>query len=70
MMADNGVTCSMSRSGNVWAKQAKVPAMRIIGGKPAKGNAAMDSFLSSMKTERIAPKTYRTRNHAEVDVFD
>jgi putative transposase len=52
LMADNGVTCSMSRSGNVW------------------DNAAMESFFSSMKTKRIGRKTYRTRNHAKVDVFD
>jgi putative transposase len=52
LMADNGVTCSMSRSGNVW------------------DNAAMDSFVSSLKTERTARKTYRTRNHARQDVFD
>jgi len=52
LMADNGVTCSMSRSGNVW------------------DNAAMESFFSSMKTERIGRKTYRMRNHAKADVFD
>ena len=52
LMADNGVTCSMSRSGNVW------------------DNAAMESFFSSLKTERIARKTYRTRNQARADVFD
>ena len=51
-MADNSVTCSMSRSGNVW------------------DNAAMESFFSSLKTERIARKTYRTRNQARADVFD
>ena len=51
-MANNGVTCSMSRSGNVW------------------DNAAMESFFSSLKTERIGRKTYRTRNHAKADVFD
>jgi putative transposase len=33
-------------------------------------NAAMESFFSSMKTERIGRKTYRTRNHAKADVFD
>jgi len=33
-------------------------------------NAAMESFFSSLKTERIARKTYRTRNHAKADVFD
>ncbi len=52
LMADNGVTCSMSRSGNVW------------------DNAAMESFFSSLKTERIARKTYRSRNQARADVFD
>jgi putative transposase len=52
LMTDNGVTCSMSRSGNVW------------------DNAAMESFFSSLKTERIARKTYRTRNHARAKVFD
>ena len=51
-MADNGVVCSMSRSGNVW------------------DNAAMESFFSSLKTERTARKTYRTRNEARADVFD
>jgi putative transposase len=49
LMADSGIVCSMSRSGNVW------------------DNAAMESFFSSLKTERIERKTYRTRNEA---VFD
>ena len=52
LMADNGVTCSMSRSGNVW------------------DNAAMESFFSSLKTERIGKKTYRARDAARADVFD
>ena len=51
LMADNGVTCSMSRSGNVW------------------DNAAMESFFSSLKTERTARKTYRTRDQSKADVF-
>ena len=33
-------------------------------------NAAIESFFSSMKTERIRRKTYRTRNHAKADVFN
>jgi putative transposase len=33
-------------------------------------NAAMESFFSSLKTERVASKTYRTRNEARADVFD
>lgn len=52
LMADNGVTCSMSRSGNCW------------------DNAAMESFFSSLKTERIGKKVYRTRAQAKADVFD
>ncbi|MFN7322276.1 MAG: IS3 family transposase [Methylobacterium sp.] len=52
LMADNGVQCSMSRSGNVW------------------DNAAMESFFSSLKIERIRGKVYRTRDEARADVFD
>jgi putative transposase len=52
LMADHGVTCSMSRSGNVW------------------DNAAMESFFSSLKTERITRRIYRTRDEARADVFD
>jgi putative transposase len=33
-------------------------------------NAAMESFFSSLKTERIGSKVYRTRDAARVDVFD
>jgi putative transposase len=33
-------------------------------------NAAMESFFSSLKTERTARKIYRTRNEAKADVFD
>lgn len=52
LMADSGIVCSMSRSGNVW------------------DNAAMESFFSSLKTERTERKIYRTRNEARADVFD
>ena len=52
LLADNGITCSMSRTGNVW------------------DNAAMESFFSSLKTERTSRKTYRTRDEAKADVFD
>ena len=52
LMAEHGVTCSMSRSGNCW------------------DNAAMESFFSSMKTERVARKVYRSRDEAKADVFD
>ena len=52
LLADYGVSCSMSRSGNVW------------------DNAAMESFFSSLKTERTARKVYRTQDQARADVFD
>jgi putative transposase len=52
LLADHGVTCSMSRAGNVW------------------DNAVMESFFSSLKTERTAAKIYRTRAQAKADVFD
>jgi len=52
LMAESGIVCSMSRSGNVW------------------DNAAMESFFSSLKTERTARKAYQTRNEAKADVFD
>src|SRR5690349_4550217 len=52
LIADSGIICSMSRSGNVW------------------DDSAMESFFSSLKTERTARKIYRTRNEARADVFD
>ena len=52
LLADNGITCSMSRAGNVW------------------DNSAMESFFSTLKTERTASKVCRTRNEARADVFD
>lgn len=30
----------------------------------------MESFCSSLKTERVGRKTYRTRKQARADVFD
>ena len=51
LLADHGISYSMSRSGNVW------------------DNAAMESFFSSLKTERTARKVYRTRDQARADVF-
>ena len=52
LLAEHGVVCSMSRSGNCW------------------DNAAMESFFSSLKAERVARRVYRTRDQARADVFD
>jgi putative transposase len=34
------------------------------------GNSAMESFFSSLKSERTARKVYRLRDEAKSDVFD
>jgi len=52
LLEELGVTCSMSRSGDVW------------------DNAVMESFFSSLKTERVARRSYSTRDQARVDIFD
>ena len=52
LLKEQGITCSMSRAGEVW------------------DNSAMESFFSSLKTERTARKVYRTRAEARADVFD
>ena len=52
LLSEQGITCSMSRAGDVW------------------DNSAMESFFSSMKTERTARKFYRTRSQARADIFD
>ena len=52
LLHDLGVTCSMSRAGNVW------------------DNAVMESFFSTLKTERTHGKHYATRHAARADVFD
>jgi putative transposase len=52
LLRELGVTCSMSRSGNVW------------------DNSVMESFFSTLKTERTNRKHYNTRDAARADVFD
>ena len=52
LLADQGITCSMSRKGDVW------------------DNAAMESFFSSLKLERVSRRRYRTRDEARADLFD
>ena len=52
LLREQGITCSMSRAGEVW------------------DNSAMESFFSSLKTEKISRKVYRTRTQARADVFD
>lgn len=52
LLREQGITCSMSRAGEVW------------------DNSAMESFFSSLKTERVGRKVYRSREQERADVFD
>ena len=52
LLTEQGITCSMSRAGEVW------------------DHSAMESFFSSLKTERTARTVYRSREQARSDVFD
>ena len=52
LLVELGITCSMSRRGDVW------------------DNSAMESFFSSLKTERVSRRIYGTRNEARADLFD
>ena len=71
LMADHGITCSMSRSGNVWEfKPIRASGSNDPVDRSKAPNAAMESFFSSLKTERTARKVYRTRDEARADVFD
>jgi putative transposase len=51
-LAEHGIQCSMSRSGNCW------------------DNAAMESFFSTLKAERMSRRHYSTRDEAKADAFD
>jgi putative transposase len=52
LLAGAGITCSMSRSGNVW------------------DNAVMESFFSTLKSERCHRRRYASRDEARADIFD
>ena len=52
LLKEQGITCSMSRAGEVW------------------DNSAMESFFSSLKTERTARKVFRTREQGRASMFD
>ena len=52
MLAEQNITCSMSRRGDCW------------------DNAAMESFFSTLKLERVNRRRYGTRDEARADLFD
>lgn len=60
-MAVHGIQCSPSRSGNVWDFVSETRLRR---------DAAMESFFSTLETERMAGKVCRSRDAARADVFD
>jgi putative transposase len=55
LMADHGVTCSMSRSGSVWESNRDSGQNDPVERFELK-NGAIETFFSSFKTERTARK--------------
>src|SRR5690606_17505939 len=47
LLADAGIACSMSKRGGCWDTQCKMLLERRV-------NAAMESFFSTLKTERMS----------------
>jgi cytosine/adenosine deaminase-related metal-dependent hydrolase len=71
MTGDNDLTAGTATSGTT--VESFTSTENVTGGSGADlviGNAAMESFFSSLKTERTARKTYRSRDEAKADVFD
>ena len=54
LLADSGITCSMSRAGNVRDRAMGTPLAR-----ETMARSAMKGFFSSLKTERTARKFCR-----------
>ena len=55
LLAENEITCLMSRAGNVWDRAMGTPLVR-----ETMARSEMESFFSSLKTKRAARKVYRT----------
>ena len=51
-------------------KEQGITCIMSWAGEVWDNNSAMESFFSSLKTERTARKVYRTRAQARSDVFD
>jgi putative transposase len=78
-LLSEGIPCGLHRIERLMRLQALKPVRADVDCRPicVSGadqamwdNAAMESFFSSLKTERTARKTYRTREDAKADVFD
>src|SRR5450755_4528219 len=66
--SDRGSQYTSEQFQKLMADQGVVRSMSRSGN--VWDNAAMEIFFSSLKTERTARKTYRTRDEAKADVFD
>jgi putative transposase len=66
--SDRGSQYSCEQFQQLLAVQGIVCSMSLKG--DVWDNSAMESFFSSLKTERTARKVYRTRAEAKADVFD
>jgi putative transposase len=67
----HGITCSMGKLGDVWEfKPVRASGSNDPVDRSKAQNAAMESFFSSLKIERIRGRVYRSRDEARADVFD
>ncbi|AGT11044.1 transposase (plasmid) [Paracoccus aminophilus JCM 7686] len=66
--SDQGSQYISEQFQRLWADN-RITCSMSRGGK-VRDNSAMESFFSTLKTERTASKVYRTRNEARADVFD
>ncbi|PTQ73547.1 integrase-like protein [Celeribacter persicus] len=70
LLADHGITCSMSRSENVWEfKTVRASGLNDTGDHSIRWRGDEELLLIA-ETERVRRKTYRTRRQAPADVFD
>jgi putative transposase len=76
----SGQTIKAGRRASTAARHASEQFQKLMADKSVQysmrlsghvwDNAAMESFLSSLKTEWVRGKVYRTRDEARSDVFD
>jgi hypothetical protein len=63
-LVDEPVRLSLGLQDDLWSRSID-PADRLKS-----PNAAMESFFTSLNSERTARKVYRTRDDARADAFD
>jgi hypothetical protein len=71
LLKAHGIACSMSKLGDVWEfKPVRASGSNDPADRSTAQNAAMASFLSSLKVERNRGRVYRSRDEALVEMFD